>query len=108
MKDERDTWLESSGAFIMPQLPDSTSSGHAYVGKIGLGTFEPVPVPEIRYRYPTIPFFGTLLSVITKTFISMKNKSKTLNFNILNNRALQFFFLPEILVLFFSDNQMKA
>ncbi len=28
-------------------------------------TFElvPVSVPEIRYRYPTVPFFGTLLSV---------------------------------------------
>ncbi len=50
----------------------------------------PVSVPEIRYQYPTVPFFGTLLCVITKTF-QWKNKSKTLNFNILNNRALQFF-----------------
>ncbi len=29
IKDERDTWLESSGAFIMPQ--SSASSGRAYV-----------------------------------------------------------------------------
>ncbi len=55
MKDERDTRLESSGAFIMPQSPDSTSSGHAYVGKIGLGTFEPVPVPNgTFFRYFTL------------------------------------------------------
>ncbi len=29
---ERDTWLESSGAFIMPQSTASASSGRAYVG----------------------------------------------------------------------------
>ncbi len=31
MKDERNTRLESSGAFIMPQSTASASSGHAYV-----------------------------------------------------------------------------
>ncbi len=36
---------------------------------VGLGTVHiltgtvPVLVPEIRYWYPTVPFFGTLLSV---------------------------------------------
>ncbi len=29
---ERDTRLESSGAFIMPQSTASAPSGHAYVG----------------------------------------------------------------------------
>uniref|UniRef100_A0A672S4P3 Ig-like domain-containing protein n=1 Tax=Sinocyclocheilus grahami TaxID=75366 RepID=A0A672S4P3_SINGR len=38
---ERDTWLESSGAFIMPQSTASAPSGRAYVGKkIILDTFE--------------------------------------------------------------------
>ncbi len=31
MKDERDTWLESSGAFIMPQSTASAFSGRANV-----------------------------------------------------------------------------
>ncbi len=32
MRDKRDTWLESSRVFIMPQLTVSSPSGHAYVG----------------------------------------------------------------------------
>ncbi len=43
---------------------------------LGLGTVHivtgTVSVTEIRCLYPTVPFFGTLLSVITKTFISVK------------------------------------
>ncbi len=53
-------------------------------------------------------------SIDREHIFQWKNKSKTLNFNILNNRALQFlkYFLLNIkiffiLVLFF-DNQMKA
>ncbi len=74
---------------------------------------------QYRYRYLE---FGTgtqryLFSVLyslcnnKNIYFSEKNKSKTLNFNILNNRALHFFlisFLPEFFVLFFSNNQMKA
>ncbi len=82
---------------------------------LGLGTVHirtgtvPVSVPEIRYWYPTVPF-SVLYSLCNNKSIhfSEKNKSKTLNFNILNNRALQFLSSRNYCVLFFSDNQMKA
>lgn len=55
----------------------------------------------IRCSYPTVPFFWYFtLCVITKRFISVKKYVQTLNFNILNKRALPFF-ISEILVFYF-------
>ncbi len=62
----------------------------------------PVSVPEIQYNGKFFRYFT--LCNNKNIYFSEKNKSKTLNFNILNNRALQFFFF----FFFQKFNQMKS
>ncbi len=83
---------------------------------VGLGTYRSLLNRYLEFGTCTDTqryLFSVLYSLCNNKniYFSEQNKSKTLNFNILNNRALQFliiFFLTEILVLFFSDTEMKA
>ncbi len=60
-------------------------------------------------RYPTLPFFGTLLCVTKKKQFSEKKSPKLSIATFWKKRALIiFFFLKKFLFYFFPDNKMKA